>query len=854
MLALWRKTSSTSRTDSSFVGGKAAGLLRLPDVWVPPFVVLTRPFYDLWANTRNALVALASMPRNDKDALNAFLQAASQTARQLSPAVLVRSNAPRERDIISRGALRSYATAANMEAVAAAIDALLGSAREPVYVIVQSFVDVAMAGHMSNERRVSRMRSVWLVEGLPSRGSRIGQRKIRSGICDKESPLSASTLDGVVAALRSVASRLARIDAGYFHCEWVWDGRRVWIVQADPAQPEDDYQYAEHYIRSKSTVSPKFNPDKSDLTHFRNLSADRWNKLRNPRLFDKLGLPTADIYILSGEAWRKSEAIEHSALIEDLVEMCSNPVVVRCDIATKRSDQEVLLPTSSPMTDTVALVSFMSQVADNFRAMQIADTDWIFLLAQLIPARASAMVQARPQPPVVRVDALWGFPDGLLYFPHDTYFYYAFQDKIKERRRFKGYCVLCRDGDWIRTHVGPPFDWGLVLSAEETRTLAEWALKLATEVGSEIQLMALARIGGKRGSGACLPWHFTQLQIPQYSDSIPNMLVSNRFQVVSSRADLEKLHQADVTSTVHGYLIRPDTHLLRDMNFLREVAEAATLHGKAIYFEGSLLGHAYYIMSRAGAAVIPIGEYTPEVEVTAYHKLVRDYVPTVIRKAGGIARVRTLAREQAVVLLAQKLVEEALEAWNSVSGNLAGELADVMEVLEALRKHACITRDEINQIRKFKRKERGGFERLVYLEETTSRPLEGLGSSTGELPLHLDDSVFPGVTKHVDRVHLRVQPRVDESEIIRFAIPLVPPVESAQPMTRLVSQAGELEVVATYQRNRLEIAVRRPRRKVPSEQLSLFPDLVGPAADEGGESGSSPGSSPRPSRLDPRAS
>jgi hypothetical protein len=43
-----------------------------------------------------------------------------------------------------------------------------------------------------------------------------------------------------------------------------------------------------------------------------------------------------------------------------------------------------------------------------------------FIFHKFIPAIGAAWALAKPDQQVVRVDSLWGLPDGLQYLPHDS--------------------------------------------------------------------------------------------------------------------------------------------------------------------------------------------------------------------------------------------------------------------------------------------------------------------------------------------------------------------------------------------------------------------------------------------------
>lgn len=104
---------------------------------------------------------------------------------------------------------------------------------------------------------------------------------------------------------------------------------------------------------------------------------------------------------------------------------------------------------------------------------------------------------------------------------------------------------------------------------------------------------------------------------------------------------------------------------------------------------------------------------------TRYDKLIRDRIPEIMDDAGVRYEVETLddaAFEQA---LRAKLVEEAGEASAAArQGDLAKELADVLEVVRALMKATGLDPKNVETLRERRRIERGGFERRLWLRRT----------------------------------------------------------------------------------------------------------------------------------------
>jgi predicted house-cleaning noncanonical NTP pyrophosphatase (MazG superfamily) len=97
-------------------------------------------------------------------------------------------------------------------------------------------------------------------------------------------------------------------------------------------------------------------------------------------------------------------------------------------------------------------------------------------------------------------------------------------------------------------------------------------------------------------------------------------------------------------------------------------------------------------------------------------KLVRDRIPEIIHANGDIAVVRTLTLAEYREALRDKLREECEEARLAPSEELAGELADVLEVLQAMANIADLTWEEVLQLQVAKRDQRGGFDERVWLE------------------------------------------------------------------------------------------------------------------------------------------
>lgn len=98
----------------------------------------------------------------------------------------------------------------------------------------------------------------------------------------------------------------------------------------------------------------------------------------------------------------------------------------------------------------------------------------------------------------------------------------------------------------------------------------------------------------------------------------------------------------------------------------------------------------------------------------AYHKLVRDRIPKIIEADGKTCVCETLSDEDYLSLLDQKLNEELAEYQESKS---LEELADLLEVMQAVVKARGWTLEELEQVRADKTAKRGGFEKKILLKE-----------------------------------------------------------------------------------------------------------------------------------------
>lgn len=109
-----------------------------------------------------------------------------------------------------------------------------------------------------------------------------------------------------------------------------------------------------------------------------------------------------------------------------------------------------------------------------------------------------------------------------------------------------------------------------------------------------------------------------------------------------------------------------------------------------------------------------------------YNKLVRDNMVDIYEHdiqnkiSASDYKVRYMSPEETLERLKDKLLEEAQEVFEaygkSDKSELKEEIADVIEVIDAILYHNQISLSEVLALRDAKKNKKGGFEKGVFLE------------------------------------------------------------------------------------------------------------------------------------------
>lgn len=95
-----------------------------------------------------------------------------------------------------------------------------------------------------------------------------------------------------------------------------------------------------------------------------------------------------------------------------------------------------------------------------------------------------------------------------------------------------------------------------------------------------------------------------------------------------------------------------------------------------------------------------------------YNKLVRDNIPKIIKSEGFEVNYKILDEKAYKEALIKKLDEELTEYHKD---RTLEELADILEVINALTKTHNSSPEELEKIRKAKAKKKGGFSKRIFL-------------------------------------------------------------------------------------------------------------------------------------------
>lgn len=749
------------RASEKIVGTKAAGLLLLPNTWVPEFfVITTRVYRDVLTNVgcSDSSKIATYLAKSDRKGI---MQSIASINLTQGNRLILRSSSTDE-SMTNRGRYMSKICVHDPDEVIRILSQLYRTwykkrlrDEELFAVVVQRYVKSHAKGHLSNERRITHLLRDWKIEHEPITSNRLPQihtfKVFRHRIPDHRLPdrISCRSHSEINPQLQ-YAARKATFEKQRVHYEWVWDGQNIWIVQADT----DPRIAGENPRQAFEFPIEEFQPIKFRI--LREIDSDdcyKWPKAENVVKLRSAGLQTANLWTLSNkqEIVGLAAGIVSDDLKYDIDRLTVLPLVVRTDL-DRSVDQlsRQMLPRTNNLSDFEEVLEFLKTTAKGLQQSLVLNGKVCFLFHHFIPSTSSAYCFANPKDSRVRIDSIWGLPDGLSFYSHDSSeLDLSRPESLIQRRRFKGiYLGVRRDGKWIEKSTGEPWDWHISIGSRDVQDIAKKTKQFADFIDSPVRLMWFVDVPSSIDYPKNIPWYY-ELQ------AAPEGVITPVFPIGLTSKDLVVRNLDDIRTGFRqlkkrGHLPRlvlmPTPDFIRNEDYVREAARLAKDARMPIILYGSILQHAYYQLVAHGANVCCVEPLRSESEDYHFHKLVRDKIPEQIERHGEIPTVQVLSGDELEDKLKAKISEEAFEVfWANNTKELTEELADLQETISALMRHVRIDPDRVRELQEKKRREKGGFEKGTVLVETTQPPLinvanEGMTRKRGGRPKDTDVS------------------------------------------------------------------------------------------------------------------
>lgn len=736
------------------VGQKAYGLACIPESWVPPFCVISHSLASKIAggDCSRAAIWLRQIP----------------WFQEVSIGLMLRSSAVDE-TMEERGSLVSEQVTPDtlFQTLSDCVAATLSHGKI-IHWILQIRVHSKIKGHLSNERRVAKAKRDWVVDfempessnDVPLMPISLAVRNWRHGAAIVPTILECASYISIDQVLRLPAQwateRKIRI-----HFEWVWDGSNVWLVQGDLCIPKEG--------TDPRTLLPNHvsNVQADNLQNFRAATAsdfNRYRKLSNAKLYMSLGYQLPAFYVLEDR-----EVINDlicgkpcESVTNDLLTLVSQPLVIRTDGEDLPLEMRQMLPRSDELRTVESVINWFShEFPQKLAAFQEYKEQLVFICHHFVPALASAWSMAEPKKRVVRTEALWGIPEGMYWYGHDAFEVdtgnadlsaIANDTKFRysRRERYKEWFIAPDiKGVWCAHRTGEPFDWKTTIS--DNKWLSEIAItsrEIAEKAGFPVNVMWFLGVHPDASRHTILPWYHEKSELDRSAlKGAPRFKRSDSTSIeLHTQIDWERLTSRSSLDlgNVKRITVSPrDSSLIRSKEFLNELAEFANQRKAIIELMGGVLAHVFYILQRAGCNVEIFDLFGAKEENLVFKKVVRDKIPDSIAAKGELVTQIKIMGEELVEALKTKLIEEALEVVDAKStSETIEELADVLEVIHALAHHLKISMKQIEDARKTKRQDRGGFNEGKVLVKTTGQTSLTSDQSSHSFTLNLfeDDS------------------------------------------------------------------------------------------------------------------
>lgn len=680
------------------VGAKAFGLCQIPSAWSAPFFVISQTLFSDYLEAK------------DKDVFDSYIDNILSCIKLLgfsNNTLILRSSAVNE-GMKERGQYDSIvATETELkQRLIELFKKIECIPNEGMPIIVQELVTPAFTGHMSNERRFSQESRDWKVETYYDDDS-FKQDTICVRTWRKTFDIAKITTTPLLADFKTVYSELKKVAFYWyklsnkmkcrFHLEFVFDGERIFIVQADRDFPKDNAVNPKDYNILVEKLPKEWSPNV--LKRFNPNEGSRFSKLQNVKEYYDLGFCTVPLYFLDDK--RILDDIKTGDICDELKEdiktlLNIHSLVIRMDININEKKEKQLLPRSNEIYKLDEVLEWLKRESNHFTGYQ----DWAFIFHNFVPSIASAFVHAVPNGRIVKIQSLWGLPEGLYYNYHDTIIVdVGSKDldqitqadvKVVVKKKYKDVFVYPRnDGCWVSCDVKEPYDWKC--SIDNNSSIFDIAIKsqkLANKLRKEISVMWFVGIDKSFYGESSLPWFHEEVNISSYTaDEYKRKYFKEEEKIINNSEELQQLISSGDIIKTKCFRLKPNCEKdLRNKELISAIGDIAVENDIMILLDGTQLTHSYYQLKTKGAKVVCTDKdellYSETLE---FNKLVRDKIPERIIANGENVKCSCVARPLLDRLLLEKMLEEAYEINDSeTADDMLSELADIVEVCYAL--------------------------------------------------------------------------------------------------------------------------------------------------------------------------
>ncbi len=708
----WPETSGYSLQ----YGTKGGTTLALPRAWTPSFALVS---VDVVEQLRRGL-SLTSIVGEE---VSGRLRNLGTGSRSL----LVRSSVVDE-SIWDRGKYMSVHVdctavtfAEDLNAAATTVQSSAGDRKSGL--LIHSYANPQQKGEFGNLHRVSKTRDHWELAVVSSGGARSHRRFNcqRDQAANPKSALMSPTsrfdvrLFGSIAAWFNNELLLGR--GCRVNCEWIFDGRNVYVVQID--EEDEDVLGINPY---QLYVPPAFPSTERSGTYVKvaaQAEIDAWDKAR---VLQELWEPNAKhrpalfvIELCALPDTPNSTAVD--ALARDFRTLIGpDGIVVRTSVRAGAEKKVNLRRTDGLSPEAAAQWCF--DEADSLRRDK-GDVEIAFVAHRFIGSRASAWVRAEVNEAVAEVHSLWGLPDALQFCPYDIWEVHLGTGLATEYPNYKSDILISKpDGHWDYVRVKNELARHNSISAADATDIARRTKLIAQRLGRGCHVMWFVGCVDGEGKEYNLPWYWTETHgVNSNRDRTAYRVIQ-----ISDHASLEEFERQPSAKARQAVELRPkELDLMRDNDFIRKVGGAANRSGVPVILFGSTLAHAYYILRTCGCSVLTPSEKgrTRLRQKAALGKLVRDKIPERIDRRQEYNNTRIVSGELKKGFLIGKLLEEAMEVRRAnENDSVTEELADLLEVLRALAEANGVTLESVGELADKKRERAGGFQEGLVLMET----------------------------------------------------------------------------------------------------------------------------------------